>query len=97
MNEQFLLTIFGGLLFFLIIKILVRIPGLMLQSKFKKIGSMVGMGKTDIIRAAGNFQSIRHLADGGSVCVWQAAGYLITIQFDKEQKFLKIISETSVK
>ncbi len=52
------------------------------------------MSKTDIIQKCGNFKSIRYI-EGGSVCVWAATGYVISLVFDTNDNVVKVGSETS--
>ena len=53
------------------------------------------MSKSEIIQKCGNFKSIRHI-DGGTVCVWMATGYVISLVFDANDEVVKIGSETAV-
>lgn len=97
MQAPFLIYPIAGVLIGLVIIILKRTPGLMQQAKFQKMGSMAGKTKQDIISTVGNFSSITHLDDGGQICVWQTGSFMITIQFNKDGKFIKILSQTVVK
>lgn len=96
MGSNLYFMIVGGLFMFLVIKLLVRVPGILLAKKFKSIGSMKGLSKQELVKKVGNFQSIKYI-DGGSVCIWKSAGYMISIVFDTNDNFLKVNSETLVK
>ena len=56
---------------------------------------MTGKTKQEIIAKCGNFKSIKNI-QGGSICVWMETGYIMTLQFDSNDVFVKICSETAV-
>tara|TARA_B110000285_G_C14731118_1_gene426515 strand:- start:128 stop:418 length:291 start_codon:yes stop_codon:yes gene_type:complete len=89
------LPILFGLVFYFILKVLVKIPGKALQRKFVSLGDMSGMSKSQIIAKCGQFKTIQNI-EGGSICVWSATGYLITLVFDNEDKCLRVSNETIV-
>nr|WP_299418279.1 hypothetical protein [uncultured Emticicia sp.] len=93
--EHIFLPLIGGLVLYFILNILVKIPGRNLQSQFQSLGDMRGMSKSEIIQKCGNFKSIRHI-EGGTVCVWMATGYVISLVFDANDEVVKIGSETAV-
>ena len=79
---QYLLTFGGGILLYVLIAFIVRLPGRGLQQQFQSLGDMKGMDKNDIIKKCGNHQSVSHI-EGGTVCSWSSTGYLISLVFDK--------------
>ena len=94
---EILPIIFGGLFLYLVIHFGVRMPGHALAKKFKAQGNMKGVDLNQLVSKVGNYKSYRNLPDGGKVCVWQATGYMISLVIDKENKVLKIGSETAAK
>lgn len=89
--------IVGGILVYLVIHFAVRMPGYALAKKFKAQGNMKGMDLNQLVSKVGKYNAYRNLPDGGKVCVWQATGYMISLVIDKDNKVLKIGSETAAK
>ena len=93
--ETVIFPLLGGIVLFFVIQVIVKMPGRALQSKFQSLGNMKGMSKSEIIQKCGNFKSIKHI-EGGSVCVWMATGYVISLVFDANDMVLRVGSETAV-
>lgn len=91
----FVVTFILGILLYVIIKSAVKSKGKKLQRKFISLGNMTGKTKQEIIAKCGNFKSIKNI-QGGSICVWMDTGYIMTLQFDSNDVFVKICSETAV-
>ena len=89
---QYLLMFGGGFLLYVLITFIVRLPGKGLQLNFQSLGDMKGMDKSEIIKKCGSSQSIEYI-EGGSVCVWNSTGYLISLVFDSNNKVVKINQE----
>jgi len=85
----------GGVVLYLITKVLVKMPGKALQQKFISLGDMAGMSKSEIISKCGPFTTIQNF-EGGTICVWSATGYVISLVFDNEDKVIRVGSETIV-
>lgn len=90
-----IVIIISSILLYALLKILVKSKGKKLQRKFISLGNMTGKSKRDIIAKCGNFKSVKNI-QGGSICVWMETGYIVTIQFDSNDQFVKICSETAV-
>jgi len=89
---QYLFTFGGGFLLYVLIKFIVRLPGRGLQLNFKSLGDMKEMDKSEIIKKCGSSQSIEYI-EGGSICVWNSPGYLISLVFDSNDRVVKINRE----
>lgn len=55
---------------------------------------MTGKSKSGIIAKCGNFKTVRNMQNG-TICVWAEAGYIMTLQFDNNDEFVGICSETA--
>lgn len=85
-SDSFLLYVgpfIGGLLMFLFIAVLVRLPGAALSKKFVSLGVLKGKTKAEIIAVAGKPRAISAAAGGKTVLQWLATGYHIALIFDE--------------
>lgn len=96
----YILPLIGGLVLYLIMKVLVRAPGAALNSKFTSLGILQGKTYQEIAAKCGapNAVSSKALDDGSVVTIrqWMATGYHIVLLFDEKDICLGISSETSV-
>jgi hypothetical protein len=93
MNPILFLPIFGGLIVYYVIKVLIRLPGKNLHARFIKVGPFVGLSQDDFIKKVGPFQSVANYQDGSRLCIWQAAGYMMGIIFTSDGLFARIHQE----
>lgn len=91
----FVITFISAILLYALIKSAVKSKGKKLQRKFISLGNMTGKTKQEIIAKCGNFKSIQNI-QGGSICVWMETGYIMTLQFDNNDVFVKICNETAL-
>jgi len=89
----FLGLLIGGLYFYWV-RVIARTSSNMLIDKFKKMGDMSGVSKTDIINQCGRPTSVRYI-QGGSECVWSSTHYTIVIHFDKSENFIGVVQEVT--
>lgn len=91
-----IITTLGGIFLYLIIHILVRTPGMSLQSKFAKLGTLTGKTLSEIERTCGKPNSISAMGNGEKLCQWMSTGYHICLIFDSKNICLGVSSEISV-
>lgn len=96
----FIGPIIGGIILYLIMHVLVRAPGAVLQSKFVSLGTLQGKTYDEIVAKCGqpNASSAKALDDGSVVKIkqWISTGYHIVLLFDENDICLGISSQTSV-
>ncbi len=66
-----------------------------LKSAFKKLGDMSGRTKDDVIKKAGKPAAITYLDGGLQQLQWSAGKYHVILLFDKDNRFIKIVSEVN--
>ena len=92
--------ILGGVVLFLLIFLIVRLPGGMLQQKFVKLGNLQGKTYDEIVMACGlpKAQSSQVSEDGATIQVrqWMATGYHIVLLFDQNNICMGISHQASV-
>jgi hypothetical protein len=82
--ENLIAPLIGGLILCGVIAAIVRVPGLRLQRKFARIGTLKGQRKSVVFALAGPPNAISALPDGKTLCQWQATGYHIALVFNQE-------------
>ena len=94
------IPIVGGVVLFLLIFLIVRLPGGILQQKFVKMGNLQGKTYNEIVAVCGlpRSQSSQVSADGKTIQVrqWMATGYHIVLLFDENDVCMGISHQASV-
>ena len=96
MNSEVWLPILAGFSTLVIIYSAVCLPGKLLQQKFQSLGDLKGMTKASIIARCGRYKS-SHTIDRGTVCVWMATDYKISIVFDADNRAIQVITRDTLK
>lgn len=81
---EFIGVLIGGLILYGIISVFVREPGRALQRKFQKLGVLKGQRKSVIFVTVGKPNAVSSLANGRTLCQWQATGFHIALIFDED-------------
>ena len=82
MDLDFIPILIGGFILFAITAFVIKMPGRSLQRKFQKLGRLKGTHKDIILAAVGNPNAVSSMADGRTLCQWQATGYHIALIFN---------------
>ncbi len=90
------LPVVGGLLWFIITKMVVKAPGTLLATKFAKLGTLKGRSYNEIVAACGAPASVSPMGDGQKLCQWMATSYHIALLFDENNICLGVTHEASV-
>ena len=90
-----------GLIGYLIMSALVKVPGTVLQAKFADLtkdtnGVIAGKTYDEIVSACGTPSSVSPTGDGGKLCQWMATSYHIALLFDAENVCAGISHEAKV-
>lgn len=104
MDETFILMSLGttaaAIVGYLIIRLLVRTPGISLNNKFRSLGVLQGKTYGEIAQKCGsaNATSAKVLDDGSIVKIrqWISTGYHIVLLFDENDICLGVSSEIGV-
>lgn len=96
-----LLGLLGGLAQYGVTKAVVKAPGAILQSNFKRVtadtnGVIAGKTLQEIVAVCGNPNSVSSMPGGGTLCQWIATGYHIALLFDENNVCEGISSEIKV-
>ena len=75
----------GGIILFVIIAVLVRMPGNALRNKFVALGTLKGKTFSEIQDACGEPSSISSMSNGRTLRQWMATGYHIALIFDEKE------------
>lgn len=67
-----------------------------MQKKFIKIGTLKGLTADEITRLVAKAPKFIQYTEDGSVRVWAAFGYQITLLFDKDSVCLGVANESSI-
>jgi hypothetical protein len=83
MNELHLWAgfVLAGYGVWVVVRLVVYGPGLVLQKKFETLGQLPGRTKEEIVAVVGQPNSISTLPDGKTLLQWQQSGYHIALQF----------------
>ena len=73
-----------------------QLPKMDLVNKFKKLGDMTGKHKDEIIKKAGKPKAINYLESGNQQLQWKAGGYHISLLFDKNGNFIRVVDEITL-
>ena len=97
----FLGTSVLGLIGYLIMNVMVRAPGSVLQSKFANLtkatnGVIAGKTYYEIVAACGAPSSVSPTGTGGKLCQWMATGYHIALIFDENNVCTGVSHEAKV-
>lgn len=92
----YVLPILGGILLYLITKVIVRVPGASLNQKFVKLGTLKGKTLQEITSVCGQPNSVSTTSEGIKVRQWISTGYHIVLLFDENDICLGVSSETKV-
>ena len=76
---------------------IVNIGGNKLQKSFIKMGTFNDKYLSDFINRCGKPTANAPKPKGGRIATWSKRGYLITLDFDEKGKFIKIVTEVSLK
>lgn len=68
-------------------------PGSDLKNKFASLGNMKGMKYQEIAKVVGECSS-RSPLDAGELCQWIVPGFHIALEFDDDQRCVKLNTET---
>lgn len=90
------IPVVGGLILYLIMHFAVRTPGMVLQQKFVKLGTLKDKTLQEISAACGMPNSVSYGNDGIKICQWMATGYHIVLLFDANDICLGVSNETKV-
>lgn len=82
--EYFILPLIGGIVLYVIIKTIVRLPGTTLRNNFISLGILTGKTKAEIINIVGQPNAISSLPEGKILLQWLASGYHISLIFNGE-------------
>lgn len=64
-----------------------------MNQRFVKYGDLTGKKLNEVIAACGSYTMITANPDNSNTCTWTAGWYSITILFDAQGKFVKIIQQ----
>lgn len=97
----FLGTSVLGIIGYLIMTVVVRAPGTLLQGKFANLtkatnGVIAGKTYDEIVAACGAPSSVSPTGDGGKLCQWMATGYHIALVFDENNVCTGVSHEAKV-
>lgn len=70
-----------------------RKPGAALKNKFASLGNMKGMKYQEIAKVVGECTSRTQLG-AGELCQWIVPGFHIALEFDDDQRCVKLDTET---
>ena len=79
------------LIFYMILVIGIGNKAKKLTNKFRKLGNLKGLTCKDIESYVGKADEYIHYNNGNKRVTWKNTGYIISILFDKKDKFIKIL------
>ena len=84
--------LFGGLIFYVLMTILISLGGFMFKLKVLKLGDFSQYNKTQILLKLGQPNNTLNIENDNSQLIWlkSSGNYLLKIDFDSKGDFLRI-------
>jgi hypothetical protein len=94
--QSFGVGIWIGLAIFAVFLIWLGVSLGSMQKKFIKLGTLKGLTAEQITAAVGKGPKVIQYVEDGSIRVWAAIGYQITLLFDKDGLCIGVSNESTI-